>query len=179
MNLRLKRSPGIYLVGFMGSGKSTVGCALAERLGWPFADLDDDIEALAGCTIPEIFDQAGEEEFRRLETEALAARVDSIRRGHPLVLALGGGAFTVARNVEMVAEHGVSIWLDAPLELARERIAGTEHRPLARDPEAFERRYEARRAAYARAAFRVDVRSNDVWDTVEAIMQLPCLAQEA
>ena len=68
MILKLKRTPGIYLVGFMGCGKSTVGRALADELGWSFFDLDHDIESSAGSTIGEIFDTQGEEMFRALET---------------------------------------------------------------------------------------------------------------
>ena len=73
MNLRLKRTPGIYLVGFMGSGKSTIGRLLAEKIGWPFFDLDQEIEAREGATIAAIFEARGEAEFRRIEAAALVA----------------------------------------------------------------------------------------------------------
>ena len=85
MILKLKRTPGIFLVGFMGSGKSTVGRALAEELGWGFADLDEDIEKREGMSISQIFDTGGEAEFRRAETAALRERVRSIERGKPCV----------------------------------------------------------------------------------------------
>ncbi len=75
MILKLKQTPGIYLVGFMGCGKSTVGSALADELGWSFFDLDQEIEKAAGASVAEIFDQRGESEFRTLETEALKKRV--------------------------------------------------------------------------------------------------------
>ena len=79
MNLRLKRAPGIYLVGFMGCGKSTVGRVLADELGWSFFDLDDEIENGAGTTIGEIFDTQGEEIFRAMEAKALAKRVRAVQ----------------------------------------------------------------------------------------------------
>src|SRR5260370_36442454 len=81
MILRLKRTPGIYLVGFMGSGKSTVGKLLAERLGWSFVDLDEEIVSQEGCPIPQIFDELGEAEFRRIERQALEKRVRQVSIG--------------------------------------------------------------------------------------------------
>src|SRR5687767_15520955 len=105
MRLKLKRTPGIYIIGFMGSGKTTIGRMLADEIGWRFADLDDDIEAQQHKSISEIFSTAGEEEFRRIEHEALARRVRSVRCGMPTVLALGGGAFTCPENVELLTEN--------------------------------------------------------------------------
>src|SRR3984885_5965473 len=93
MILMLKRTPGIFLVGFMGSGKSTVGRALADELGWGFADLDEEIEKREGMPIVRIFDTRGEAEFRRAETAALRERVRAVERGRPCVIALGGGTF--------------------------------------------------------------------------------------
>src|SRR5262249_42678239 len=93
MILKLKRSPGIYLVGFMGSGKSTIGRALADELGWNFGDLDADIEERSQSTISEIFDTHGETAFRVLETAALRDRVRIVESGRPHVISLGGGAF--------------------------------------------------------------------------------------
>ena len=89
MNLRLKQTPGIYLLGFMASGKSTVGRHLAHRLGWSFFDLDDEIEAAEQTTIAQIFDTRGEAEFRRIESEMLAQHVRSIEHGRAAVVALG------------------------------------------------------------------------------------------
>src|ERR1022692_5019344 len=92
MILKLKRTPGIYLVGFMGSGKSTIGRLLAERIGWHFVDLDEEIEAAERMSILEIFETRGEAEFRRVEREKLREHVRAIECGRPAVLALGGGA---------------------------------------------------------------------------------------
>jgi shikimate kinase len=156
MILKLKRTPGIYLVGFMGCGKTTIGRALADELGWTFADLDQDIETAAGGAIHEIFDRQGEATFRVLETEALRKRVQIVRTGRPQVIALGGGAFTIQENFELVSNNGVSIWLDATLEAIERRIASETHRPLARDPERFRALYHERRDAYSRADYRID-----------------------
>ena len=173
MNLRLKRTPGIYVVGFMAAGKTTIGRLLAEEVGWEFADLDDDIEAAAGCQIPEIFADRGEPEFRRIEREALKARVRRIERGAPMVLALGGGAFVEPGNFELVENNGITLWLDCPLEVVKRRVAEAAHRPLARDVERFERLYEDRRTGYGRADFRIEIDSDDPAVTVAAVMKLP------
>jgi shikimate kinase len=171
MILKLVRSPGIYLVGFMGSGKSTVGRLLADRLGWEFIDLDREIEAEQGTPIADMFDRHGEEHFRRIETEAIRKRVRRVRTGRPAVMALGGGAFMREANYEMLEENGVTVWLDCPLEVARRRVDAT--RPLARDPERFAELYETRRAAYARADFRVETACDDPAPAVECICKLP------
>jgi shikimate kinase len=173
MDIRLKRSPGIYLVGFMACGKSTIGRLLAGELGWPFADLDDDVERAAGMEISRIFDERGEAEFRRLETEALARRVHDIAAGHPLVLALGGGAFAQPANLELVRDHGVSIFLDCPLEVVKSRVARASHRPLARDPRRLESLYFARRPLYEQADYRMEVDDRPPGVHVQRILELP------
>jgi shikimate kinase len=170
---KLKRTPGIYLVGFMACGKSVVGEKLAEKLGWTFADIDADIESEQKTTISEIFDTRGEEEFRRLETEAIRGRVRLIQSGHAMVVALGGGAFDQPRNYDLVANNGISIWLDCPLPLIRLRVEGSTNRPLARDPAKFEVLYYARREGYARADYHIKVASDDASLAVEAVLMLP------
>src|SRR5579871_3689080 len=102
MILKLKRTPGIYLVGFMGSGKSTVGRLLADRIGWHFVDLDAEIEAARKMTILEIFESRGEAEFRLIEHQTMRERVRAIECGRPTVLALGGGAIVQPENFALV-----------------------------------------------------------------------------
>jgi shikimate kinase len=175
MNLRLKRTPGIYLVGFMGSGKTTIGRLLAQRLGWKFADLDDEIEAAFSVTIAEIFATRGEPEFRRMEAEMLRHHVRSIERGRPHVLALGGGAFAQPENRELALQNGIAFWLDCPFETVERRVAPTSHRPLARDPQRFAALYHERRAVYALADVRIAIESDDPAVAVEAIAGHPIL----
>ncbi len=173
MHIKLKRSPGIYLAGFMGSGKSTVGRMLADRLGWDFADLDREIESEQGAPIARIFVTRGESEFRRIESEMMRKWVRRIECGAPTVVALGGGAFVQPGNFDLIENHGVSLWLDCTLEdierrLEEERI----ERPLASDREAFRRLYYERREGYSRADFRVDVNC-EASVAVETILALP------
>jgi shikimate kinase len=172
VNLRLKRTPGIYLVGFMGSGKTTVGRLLSERLGWRFVDLDAEIEARERMTIAEIFDGRGEAEFRRIEHTTLRRHVCQIECGNPAVVALGGGAFVQTCNFELCENNGISIWLDVPLEIARARVAANAARPLAREPQRFADLFGARREAYSRADFRIPIESDDPAPAVDAILAL-------
>ena len=173
MILKLKRTPGIYLVGFMGCGKSVVGGRLAEKLGWMFCDIDADIESQRGITINEIFDAFGEEEFRRLETEAITRRVRMIQSGTPMVAALGGGAFVRQQNYDLVENNGVTVWLDCPLPLIRRRLEGATNRPLARDPKRFELLYWTRRESYALADYCIEIRDDDPMTAVNAVLELP------
>lgn len=180
MNLKLKRTPGLYLVGFMASGKSTVGRHLAHRMGWSFFDLDVEIEAAEKTPIAEIFAGRGEAEFRRIEGEMLRDHVRWIERGRPAVLALGGGAFTIEPNRALLADHGISVWLDCPFDVVRRRIAEQHQhhgpvRPLAQDPEKFAALYDARRVHYQLADARVEIASDDPEQTVTAILSHPGL----
>jgi shikimate kinase len=173
MILKLKQTPGIYLVGFMGSGKSTIGHLLADRIGWPFADLDRDIEATHASTIPNLFETLGEPGFRRIESEALVKRTRSVKNGMPLVLALGGGAYVQPENAGLVDASGVSIWLDTPFETIQQRVSGHSHRPLAADPVFFRELFLTRRDAYAKAAYTVPVTSDDPAVTLAQLLALP------
>jgi shikimate kinase len=173
MILKLKRTPGIYLVGFMGSGKSTVGRALADELGWHFLDLDEDIEREQAQTISQIFDAQGEAAFRRIESDALHRVVRSIQSGRPHVVSLGGGAFLSEENFDLVSNHGISLWLDASYQTIERRIASQDHRPLARDPQQLRALFDARRSGYARADHRIESSSDDPSDAVAQILQLP------
>jgi shikimate kinase len=173
MILKLKRTPGIFLVGFMGSGKSTVGRALAEELGWGFADLDEDIEKREGISIVEIFDTRGETEFRRAETAALRERVRLVEGGKPWVVALGGGAFLSEENFQMVSNNGVSVWLDCAFSTVERRLAGHAHRPLARDPEKLRELFALRRAGYERADYCIAVENDDAAAATAKILALP------
>jgi shikimate kinase len=175
MNLRLKRTPGIYVVGFMGAGKSTVGRHLAHHLGWSFFDTDAEIEAAEKTPIAEIFATRGESEFRRIETAVIRQHVGWIERGRPAVLALGGGAFTQPGNRTLLADNGISVWLDCPFETVQHRVGQATHRPLARNPEAFAALYTARRDQYSLADAHIPISSDDPEITVAAILAHPLI----
>jgi shikimate kinase len=119
----------LYLVGFMGSGKTTVGRELAMRIDAPFFDLDDLIESAEKMSIREIFAQHGEPYFRKRERELLR----STKHLESAVIATGGGTFTFEDNIQFIQSVGMSIYLSAPYSLLRTRIDTKGDRPLFRD----------------------------------------------
>jgi shikimate kinase len=175
MNLKLKRTPGIYLVGFMGSGKSTVGRLLAHRLGWSFFDMDHEIEAAEGVSIREIFETRGEPEFRRIEAAILGQHISWIEQGRPSVLALGGGAYAAQGNRALLQDRGITIWLDCPFEIVERRAAETAHRPLSLDPARFAALYQERLEVYRSADIHIPITGDDPGPVVEAILLHPLL----
>ncbi|HEX6852196.1 MAG TPA: shikimate kinase [Candidatus Polarisedimenticolaceae bacterium] len=144
----------VFLVGFMGSGKSSVGRALATLLRARFEDTDALVEAAAGKPIEAIFRDEGEGRFREMEWDALR----SLDGASNAVIATGGGLFLGTAQRAFVRRAGTSVWLDVPLEVARSRAGDCASRPLWRtqDPIAFRAFFERRRAAYALADLRVD-----------------------
>jgi shikimate kinase len=143
----------IFLVGFMGAGKTTVGKILAERLGWCFIDLDEAIEAHEERTIAEIFQTSGESEFRRAEVEALRSRIEQLDSAHPAVVALGGGAYAQEPNRNLIKGMAQpAVFLDAGADdlMVRCRNDSLE-RPLMADENHFRQLYERRRPAYMEA----------------------------
>ena len=172
MHVRLKSTPGIYLAGFMGCGKTTVGRKLAERLAWDFVDLDDEIERRAGNEISEIFSNYGEQTFRAIERDALLDQARLVRTGQARVVALGGGTFADEHNRDTMRRAGLSLWLDVPLEQLWERVSGHGHRPLARDREAFEDLYKKRLEDYAKADFTVAAGAGDPERIVDDVLAL-------
>ncbi|WP_045389702.1 shikimate kinase [Falsirhodobacter sp. alg1] len=123
---RLKKT--VVLVGMMGAGKTAVGTQLARQLRVPFVDTDDEIVRAANTTIADIFARHGEEFFRAKESQVLAR----LLRGSPVVLSTGGGAFLSETNRALIAENGVSVWLQADLELLWQRVRHKNTRPLLR-----------------------------------------------
>lgn len=121
----------VSLIGFMCSGKSTVGPLLADSLGCPFFDLDALVEKKAGCSIPDIFASGGEASFRKLEQKTLEETLKKYS-GSTAVLALGGGTVTIPGATSLLQDKTVCIYLKASLETLQGRIEGqSAHRPLA------------------------------------------------
>ncbi|WP_306131718.1 shikimate kinase [Roseivivax marinus] len=140
----------VVMVGMMGAGKTAVGRAVAARLGVPFVDSDHEIEAAANMTVAEIFARDGEAFFRDREAEVIARLLS----GPPKILSTGGGAFLRAENRAAIARRGVSVWLDADLDLLWMRVRQKPTRPLLKtaDPYGTLRDLLSSRASvYARA----------------------------
>jgi shikimate kinase len=157
----------IFLVGFMGSGKSTVGPLLAARLGWDFVDLDQEIEREQGMSIREIFQQQGEAEFRRIERSHLR----SLKERAACVVALGGGAFVQEANLPIVAELGLSVFLDCRLEVIQARCPADGTRPLFETPELVRNLYLTRHPLYRKSDFSIDVSDIDPARAADLILQ--------
>jgi shikimate kinase len=163
--------PAVSLVGFMGAGKTTIGRALAAKLGWRFVDLDDLIVARDGRTIPEIFQQSGEVAFRALERQLLEEALRFPRAGGS-VLSLGGGAFIDNTNQQLLRENKVpAVFLDAPAEeLFRRCEQPGVVRPLLGDRDRFSALYEQRRPAYLNAAYCIQTAGREIASVVNEII---------
>ena len=156
--MRLRPPFLLFLVGFMGSGKSIVGRLIAEQLGWEFLDLDVMIEHRRHKTVAAIFEQEGEPAFRRYESAALGDCLQPASGSR--VIALGGGAFSQSANRETIARSlALVAWLDAPVEellrRCREQQSGPL-RPLLRDEAQFRELYQQRRPSYETASRRIE-----------------------
>jgi shikimate kinase len=141
----------IFLIGFMGAGKTTVGRVLARNLEYDFFDLDELIEARVGESVQAIFADLGESEFRRLESEV----IQSCRDFKRTVIALGGGAYVAEENRVLLRAIGKTILLDCPLEVCLRRISGDRSRPLLSSEHEMRVLLEQRRATYAQADYAV------------------------
>jgi shikimate kinase len=156
----------VFLVGFMGAGKTSVGRALAQRLNWPFQDLDDRIVEGESRAIAEIFRDSGEDAFRKAEHAALRQVIDELRNGASRVIALGGGAFAQKRNAGLLRGTRV-VFLDAPAEelwsrCCRQAADTGAERPLLQSMNQFRKLYEARRKAYLQAAVTIQTGGREV-----------------
>lgn len=148
----------IYLIGFMAAGKTTIGRILAERLSVPFYDLDQLIEAAQGCSVREIFERAGEVEFRRIERDLLV----KTRFLADAVIATGGGTFTFEENVFFIKSEGMSVHLSVPFDVLKRRIGDkAPTRPLFRDDESTLKLYQYRAKYYKMADRVVEISEND------------------
>ena len=172
---RLKKT--IVMVGMMGAGKTAVGRALAQRINVPFLDSDAEIEAAASLTVPEIFARDGEPFFRAKETQVIERLLEEKR----CVLSTGGGAFLSELNRQNISTKGVSVWLDADLDLLWARVRNKDTRPLLRTKnpkgtlgEIFHQRVPIYALADLSVASKDDLSIEDMVDQViEALIKRP------
>ncbi|MEO1168326.1 MAG: shikimate kinase [Pseudomonadota bacterium] len=160
----------IVLIGLMGVGKSTIGRRLANRLGLPFVDSDDEIEAAAGMKVGELFENYGEDYFRDGERRVIARLMDASAK----VIATGGGAFVNDETRALILKEAVAIWLDADIDVLAERVSRRDTRPLVRDtdPKMVLTELAAKRNQYyAQAPIHVQSGDGAHEDTVDRIME--------
>ena len=166
----------VFLVVFMGCGKTTVGLRLAQRMAWKFIDLDDRIEQDEGRTIAEIFARAGEPAFRKKESELLQEILEESLQLGGRVVALGGGTFAQPQNFDLLQRGKViTIWLECPVEELLLRCALLTNRPLLRDEASFRQLYEQRLHYYRQATVTVSTGQKDPNEVVNHILALPAL----
>ncbi|MFY9551090.1 MAG: shikimate kinase, partial [Thermoanaerobaculia bacterium] len=164
---RRRRQGRIYLVGFMASGKTSVGRRLAERLGIPFVDLDAEIERASGKTIRALFEESGEAAFRGREAEFLEGTASL----PAAVVATGGGSFVLEGNRRTISRLGVSVLLDPPLAAVRARLAGKTDRPLFRSEEQLAGLFAERAPFYTMASVRVGLNgAESVEETADRVL---------
>jgi len=177
----------VFLVGFMGAGKSSVGAALSRRLNWIFEDLDDRIERSERRTVAQIFRESGEPAFRRAERSALQDVLEGIHN-QARVVALGGGAFVQTGNAKLLKLSGVPIiFLDAPVEELWERCCkqaseAAAERPLLRSLDQFRELHEKRRPCYSEASLTIQTggrRVDEIADEIAAKLGLKMLDQSS
>ncbi len=155
--MKLKKT--VVMVGMMGAGKTAVGRALAEKLDVPFLDSDAEIVQAANMSIAEIFERDGEPFFRDKETQV----IDRLLENECGILSTGGGAFLAEHNRKLISDKGVSVWLDAGLELLWQRVKHKDTRPLLRtaDPKAtLTEIYDTRVPVYSMADLSVESHSS-------------------
>lgn len=167
----------LVLVGLMGAGKSTIGKKIAAMLGLPFKDGDNEIEAAARMSVSELFESYGEAEFRDLERRVILRLLEA----GPMVLATGGGAYMNAETRQSIADYGISLWLDAELDVLMERVSRRQNRPLLKnsDPRGvMSRLIDERYPVYAQADLRFmsredrkDVIAGEVIDLLLAYLE--------
>ena len=161
----------IYLIGMMGSGKTSTGRPLAKRLGYGFVDADAVIEQVSGCTIPEIFEREGEEGFRLIESQVLNA----ISQRHSLVVATGGGVVTKPENWGQL-HSGIVVWLDVDRAQLIERLRDdSTQRPLLQQPNpgaALDTLLQERRPLYGEADLTVVIKDESPDAVADGILQL-------
>ncbi len=148
----------IYLVGFMGSGKTTIGRELAARIDAPFFDLDELVESAEKTSIKEIFAAQGEPYFRKRERDILR----STRNLDSAVVATGGGTFTFDENIQFIQSEGMSVYLSAPYALLRSRVGHkASERPLFTDDLSTHELYASRIRYYRMADLTIEVREEE------------------
>lgn len=161
----------ITIVGMMGSGKSTLGAALADTLGWSFYDSDKVIEAETGKTIPQIFENEGDAAFRQRERDTLG----KLFNDHPrAIIATGGGSISIPETADMIFDRSLSLWVHAPIEVLVSRTSRQSNRPLLKtgDPkEILTNLLEKREPIYRRAHVHVETAEIPVGQVVERAMR--------
>ena len=162
----------VVMVGLMGAGKTSVGRALARRLGIPFVDSDKEIEAAAGCSVVDIFSMYGEAEFRRVEQRVIERILDTPPALK--IISTGEGAFITPAVREMVLSRALSVWLKADLDLLVKRTGTRDTRPQLLNTDSrkiLEQLISERYKTYALADITVETRDENLRKTLSKVLR--------
>ncbi|MDG4655562.1 shikimate kinase [Ectobacillus antri] len=154
----------LYLTGFMGAGKTTIGKALSKQWNIPVVDTDELVELFTGKAIRDIFLEEGEEKFRQYETAAL----QSIQED-PVIITTGGGAVQKQENREWMLTHGIVLYVYCDVEHIFNRLQGDTSRPLLKDRSAFIELFQSRQAYYKQAHYQIDTTGKCIEHIVEEL----------
>ena len=157
-----------FLVGFMGSGKTTLGINVAHQLSLPFFDLDEEIATSAGMTITDMFESFGEEGFRQLESQALAQLIKKEKHG---IVASGGGTYTIAYNRKLINKAGLSVWIDVPIEILLERVQ-PKGRPMWKNEMKVRQLADSREKYYRSAELHLNLKGESIKESSSKLYQL-------
>ncbi len=160
------RADKVYLVGFMGAGKTTVARALGRRIGWRAEDVDERIESRERASVASLFASRGEAYFRQAERNVL----HELLAERNVIVATGGGTFVDPENRSAMLADGAVAWLDVPLTRIIDRVPPDGRRPLAADRAQMEQLFLRRQVAYGQAHVRVDA-SRPVDEVVERLLE--------
>jgi shikimate kinase len=159
----------IILIGFMASGKSSVGRVLAQKLGWEFLDTDNEVQQVTGLKIPELFRKCGEVRFRSEESLV----IKKLKGVNHTVIATGGGTVLSDHNREILESLGILIHLYTPLDVALQRAKRRQDRPLLNQGrEALEKIWQERQAGYNQAQIIIDTSTKDIEEIAEEILAI-------
>ena len=167
--MKMPKNRNIVLIGFMGTGKTTIGKSLARSLGWTFVDTDELVELTAGSSVQKIFEEQGEIYFRKLETEVLIQVLGSEQQ----IIATGGGAVLAEHNREVMIEGGLVIALQADISTIIQRVSGDQSRPLLKGDlsDRVAALLEQRKFAYDFADISIQTAGKSVEQIVEVILK--------
>lgn len=157
----------VFLSGFMGCGKTTVGRLLARKLGRPFFDVDQEIEKKAGISVSEIFKTEGEDHFRELET----AELKKLCQGRKTIISGGGGSIFRPGNFELICESCHTVYLASDFETVKKRIINDPSRPLTSDEDSLLKLYQSRVSEYEKCDFRIFTGERSPMEIVEEILE--------
>jgi len=158
----------IFLVGFMGAGKTTTGRTLAQKMGWGFIDLDEIIESHIDKSVQHIFADMGEDEFRRIEQSTLKTCAELER----MVISLGGGAYISEENRRVIDSAGISVLLECPVEVCLSRVEYDGSRPLLKNRSEVQALFERRMPYYRLADFSVSSAVSSPVEIADQIIEL-------